>query len=184
MPWKVFHAVFVLQTLKLPMTVPTTPTALPATATATRINRRKPDAQTMAIAHRVAGIEIRKEFTDSLKRFSDYVDEAGNASSGGPGIYIQLSRRMNAAFGLSRQIAEEFLGGGTLALRDNCTIMELLALQMLEIELKDRVDKGMAAGDPRDDIKKSLYACIDQYGLEFANRFTRWRVTGESVRRV
>ena len=104
----------------------------------------------MAIAHRVAGIEIRKEFTDSLKRFSDYVDEAGNASSGGPGIYIQLSRRMNAAFGLSRQIAEEFLGGGTLALRDNCTIMELLALQMLEIDLKDRVDKGIAAGAPRD----------------------------------
>ena len=158
--------------------------ALPAVPAAQRINRRRPDAQTMQIAHRVAGIEIRKELTDSLKRFSDYVDEAGHASSGGPGIYIQLSRRINAAFGLSRQIAEEFLGGGTLALRDNCTIMELLALQMLEIELKDRVEKGMAAGDPRDDIKKSLYACIDEYGLEFANRFTRWRVTGESVRRI
>ena len=157
---------------------------LPATATATRINRRRPDAQTMQIAHRVAGIEIRKELTDSLKRFSEYVDEAGNASSGGPGIYIQLSRRMNAAFGLSRQIAEEFLGGGALALRDNCTIMELLALQMLEIDLKDRVEKGIAAGDPRDDIKKCLYACIDQYGQEFANRFTRWRVTGDHVRRI
>ena len=157
--------------------------ALPAVPAAQRINRRRPDAQTMQIAHRVAGIEIRKVLTDSLKRFSEYVDEAGHASSGGPGIYLQLSRRINAAFGLSRQIAEEFLGGGTLALRDHCTIMELLALQMLEIELKDRVETGMAAGDPRDDIKKALYACIDQYGLEFANRFTRWRVTGESVRR-
>ena len=166
------------------MSALTAATTLPATPATTSINRRRPDAQTMQIAHRVAGIEIRKELTDSLKRFSEYVDEAGNTSSGGPGIYIQLSRRMNASFGLSRQIAEEFLGGGALALRDNCTIMELLALQMLEIDLKDRVEKGMSAGDPRDDIKKSLYACIDQYGQEFANRFTRWRVTGDHVRRI
>ena len=55
--------------------------ALPAVPAAQRINRRRPDAQTMQIAHRVAGIEIRKELTDSLKRFSEYVDEAGHAPS-------------------------------------------------------------------------------------------------------
>ena len=89
------------------MTVPTTTPALPATPAATRINRRRPNAHTLQVAHRVAGIEIRKELTDSLKRFSDYVDRGGNASSGGPGIYIQLSRRMNAAFGELSQVLEQ-----------------------------------------------------------------------------
>jgi hypothetical protein len=93
---------------------------LPATAAAQRLGRL-----TAQIAYRVAGIEVRKAFTDSLKRFSEYVDEGGHASSGGRGIYINLSRRINTTFGLSRKVAEEFLGGGTEALRDLCSIMEL-----------------------------------------------------------
>ena len=150
------------------------PEPLPATAAAQRLGRLgSPTAQ---IAYRIAGIEVRKAFTDSLKRFSEYVDEAGNASSGGRGIYVNLSRRINSTFGLSQQVAEEFLGSSTEALRDLCSIMELLALQMLEIELRDRLEKGMAASESRDDIKKALYALIDTYGDRFGDRFTRGRV--------
>jgi hypothetical protein len=151
--------------------------ALTATA-ALPVTRRRPcvaDTPTMQIAHRVAGIEIRKELTDSLQRFSAYVDEQGNVSSGGRGIYIQLSRRINTSFGLSRQMAEAFLANGSDSLRDSCSIMELLALHMLEIDLKNLVDAGMAAGESRDAIKKSLYGCIDTYGHQFADRFVRWR---------
>jgi hypothetical protein len=150
------------------------PEPLPETAAAQRLGRL--GAPTVQIAYRVAGIEVRKAFTDALKRFSEYVDEGGNASSGGRGIYIHLSRRINTTFGLSRKIAEEFLGGGTEALRDLCSIMELLALQMLEIDLRDRLEAGMTTSESRDDIKKALYAIIDTYGDRFGDRFTRWRV--------
>jgi hypothetical protein len=47
---------------------------------------------------------------------------------------------------------------------------------MLEIELRDRLETGMAASESRDDIKKALYAIIDTYGDRFGDRFTRWRV--------
>jgi len=148
---------------------------LPATPATTRINRRRPDAQTMQIAHRVAGIEIRKELTDSLKRFSEYVDEDGNASSGGPGIYIQLSRRINVTFGLSREAAEAFLQNGSQSLRNTCSTIELLTLQMLEIDLTDLVNTGLREKRSRRDIKQSLYDHIGFYGTHYANRFTRWR---------
>ena len=148
---------------------------LPAVPAAQRINRRRPDAKTMQIAHRVAGIEIRKELTDSLKRFSDYVDEAGHASSGGPGIYIQLSRRINVTFGLSREAAEAFLQNGSQSLRDTCSIIELLTLQMLEIDLTDMVNTGMREKRSRRDIKQGLYDHITFYGTQYANRFARWR---------
>ena len=155
------------------MSALTATASLPAVPAARRLSRL--DTPTMQIAHRVAGIEIRKELTNSLKRFSAYVDKAGNVSSGGRGIYIQLSRRINTTFGLSRQMAEAFLANGSDSLRDSCSIMELLALHMLEIDLKNLVDAGMAAGESRDAIKKSLYGCIDTYGHQFADRFVRWR---------
>ena len=151
-----------------------TPASLPATPAANRLGGL--GAPNVQIAYRIAGIEVRKAFTDSLKRFSEYVDRDGRASSGGRGIYIQLSRRINTTFGLSRQVAEEFLGGGTEALRDLCSIMELLALQMLEIDLRERLEAGMTASESRDDIKKALYAIIETYGERFGDRFTRWRV--------
>lgn len=150
------------------------PEPLPETAAARRLGRLS--SPTVQIAYRIAGIEVRNAFTDSLKRFTDYVDEKGHASSGGRGIYVHLSRRINTTFGLSRQVAEQFLGGGTEALRDLCSIMELLALQMLEIQLRDRLEAGMAASESRDAIKKALYALIDTYGERFGDCFTRWRV--------
>ena len=146
---------------------------LPATAAAQRLGRL--GAPTVQIAWRVAGIEVRKAFTDSLKRFSEYVDEGGSVSSGGRGIYIQLSRRINTTFGLSRETAEKFLTGGSQSLRDLCSVVELLTLQMLEIDLTDRVDAGMAAKQPRLDIKQSLYDCIDGHGQHYQDRFARWR---------
>ena len=151
--------------------------ALTATATLPATRRRPfvADTPTMQIAHRVAGIEIRKEFTASLQRFSAYVDEQGNVSSGGRGIYIQLSRRINSTFGLSREAAEKFLAGGSTALRDTCSILELLTLQMLEIDLKNLVDAGMQKQQTRTAIKQSLYDCIEAYGNQFVERFNRWR---------
>ena len=119
---------------------------LPATAAAQRLGRL--GAPIVQIAYRVAGIEVRKAFTDSLKRFSDYVDEGGHRSSGGRGIYVNLSRRINSTFGLSRAMAESFLAGGSDSLRDLCSVVELLTLQMLEIDLTNRVDAGMAAKNP------------------------------------
>ena len=75
---------------------------LPTTAAASRLGRL--GAPNVQIAYRIAGIEVRKAFTDSLKAFCQYVDEEGKASSGGKGIYIQLSRRINVVFGLSREL--------------------------------------------------------------------------------
>ena len=86
------------------------------------------------------------------------------------GIYIQLSRRINTTFGLSREAAEKFLSGGSNSLRDLCSVVELLTLQMLEIDLTDRVDAGMAAKHTRLDIKQSLYDCIDWHGQHYKDR--------------
>ena len=153
--------------------VTTLPASLPATAAANRLGRL--GAPEVQIAYRIAGIEVRKAFTDSLKRFSAYVDEEGHVSSGGRGIYMQLSRRINTVFGLSREAAECFLSGGSQSLRDTCSILELLTLQMLEIDLKDRVEAGMAQKRLRQAIKQSLYECIDAYGEQYLERFARWR---------
>ena len=150
-----------------------TPSTLPVTAAANRLGRL--GAPEVQIAYRIAGIEVRKAFTDSLKRFTEYVDEEGHVSSGGRGIYIQLSRRINTVFGLSREAAECFLSGGAQSLRDTCSILELLTLQMLEIDLKDRVEAGMAQKRLRQAIKQSLYECIDAYGEQYLERFARWR---------
>lgn len=150
---------------------------MPAVPASQRINRRRPNAQTMQVAHRVAGIEIRKELTDSLKRFSEYVDEEGNASSGGSGIYIQLSRRINVTFGLTREAAEAYLHDGSQSLRNICSVIELLTLQMLEIDLTDLVNTGMREKRSRRDIKQGLYDHIQFYGTHYAHRFARWRET-------
>ena len=146
---------------------------LPTTAAAQRLGRL--GAPTAQIAWRIGGIEVRKAFTDSLKRFSEYVDESGAESSGGRGIYVQLSRRINSTFGLSREAAEQFLTGGSPSLGDLCSVVELLTLKMLEIDLTDRMDAGMAAKQPRLEIKQSLYDCIDWHGEHFRERFARWR---------
>lgn len=151
----------------------TTPVQLPVTSAGRRMERL--NAPEVQIAYRIAGIGVRKAFTDSLKRFSAYVDEAGNTSRGGKGIYIQLSRRINTTFGLSRESAEKFLAGGSESLRDLCSVVELLTLQMLEIDLTNRVDAGMAARQPRLDIKQSVYDCIDDHGSLFQDRFRRWK---------
>lgn len=149
------------------------PEPLPETAAARRLGRL--NSPTVQIAYRIAGIEVRNAFTDSLKRFTDYVDEKGHASSGGRGIYIQLSRHINSTFGLSRQMADEFLAGGSGSLRDSCSIIELLTLQMLEIDLKALLEAGMAAKQTRVDIKQNLYDCIETYGRDHEDRFARWR---------
>ena len=149
------------------------PEPLPETAAARRLGRlNSPNVQ---IAYRIAGIEVRNAFTDSLKAFCQYVDEDGQASSGGRGIYIQLSRRINTTFGLSREMAEKFLTGGSASLRDLCSVVELLTLQMLEIDLTNRVDAGMAAKQTRVDIKHRLYDCIDDHGRLYQDRFRRWK---------
>ena len=147
--------------------------SLPETTAGQRLGRL--GAPNVQIAYRIAGVEVRKAFTDSLKRFSEYVDKAGNISSGGRGIYIQLSRRINTTFGLSREMAEKFLAGGSESLRDLCSIVELLTLQMLEIDLTNRVDAGMVAGHSRLTIKQTLYDCIDDHGRLYQDRFCRWK---------
>ena len=147
--------------------------SLPDTVAARRLGRL--GAPNVQIAYRIAGIEVRKAFTNSLKRFSEYVDEAGNISSGGRGIYIQLSRRINTVFGLSREMAEKFLAGGSESLRDLCSLVKLLTLQMLEIDLTNLVNAGMVAGHSRLTIKQTLYDCIDSYGHQYENRFLRWK---------
>ena len=157
------------------MTTTLAKTELPATAAASRLGRL--GAPNVQIAYRIAGIEVRKAFTDSLKAFCEYVDKEGNKSSGGKGIYIQLSRRINVVFGLSRELAEEFLQGRQASLRNSCSIIELLTLQMLEIDLRELVDFGMNQKLSRHDIKQSLYACIDGYGQRYADRFARWKET-------
>ena len=149
------------------------PEPLPETAPGRRLGRL--NSPTVETAYRIAGIEVRNAFTNRLKRFTDYVDEEGHASSGGRGIYIPLSRRINTTVGLSREMAEKFLPGGSASLRDLCSVVELLTLQMLEIDLTNRVDAGMAAKQTRVDIKQNLYDCIETYGRDHEDWFARWR---------
>jgi len=88
---------------------------------------------------------------------------------------LSCGRRVNSTFDLSRKAAEKFLANGSTALRDTCSILELLTLQMLEIDLKNLVDAGMQKQQTRTAIKQSLYDCIEAYGNQFVERFNRWR---------
>lgn len=106
-------------------------------------------------ALREAGKIDRRNFTDAIKAFNEYVDSEGEGASRPDLAYSNFTRTVYSAFGLNKT-QREALAGGEAYDRGLFTVTELRYLQMAESTAAEIIWEGMAAKASRRSIKAKV----------------------------
>lgn len=134
------------------------PTTAPSGLLITGGNRAVARRQSTHWFHvREAGKLSRRDFTDSLKAFSAYVDPKGDASSDPGQTYLRLTQKLYSPLGLSSKVIHQLRETVDLNnLRDQMTPRLLLALSVLEAELAAWIETAMEQKELRTTIKQHI----------------------------
>lgn len=97
----------------------------------------------------------RRNLTDAIKAFIDYVDHEGEGSSRPDLAYSNFTRTIYAGFGLNKQQREAIEAGDTRG-RDLFDLTELRYLQMAESIAAAIIWEGMDARATRKSIKAKV----------------------------
>lgn len=117
------------------------------------------------LAIREMGKEVRMDFTDAVKAFTEYVDDDGKASEAPAFAYSNFTRSVYRGFGLNKR-QRELLDAGKKG-RSVFNASELLYLQMAEMQAARVIQEGIAANVSRAAIKERVRAECDRVAEGF-----------------